>query len=139
MIRRPPISTRTDTLCPYTTLFRSARQSLSRSEPFALARTRLQDLADRYSLTGSVWRRSADERLALIGFVENDAAMRIPLHSGQRLPRLAGASGRAFAANPRLAPAEIAAAYPPVRHPTKPSLESTEERRVGNECDRPQK
>src|SRR3546814_1575936 len=24
MIRRPPISTRTDTLCPYTTLFRSA-------------------------------------------------------------------------------------------------------------------
>src|SRR3546814_20703377 len=26
MIRRPPISTRTDTLFPYTTLFRSARQ-----------------------------------------------------------------------------------------------------------------
>src|SRR3546814_16447472 len=26
MIRRPPISTRTDTLCPYTTLFRSVRQ-----------------------------------------------------------------------------------------------------------------
>src|SRR3546814_5256863 len=25
MIRRPPRSTRTDTLCPYTTLFRSAR------------------------------------------------------------------------------------------------------------------
>src|SRR3546814_6559474 len=25
MIRRPPISTRTDTLCPYTTLFRSVR------------------------------------------------------------------------------------------------------------------
>src|SRR3546814_3518029 len=25
MIRRPPVSTRTDTLCPYTTLFRSAR------------------------------------------------------------------------------------------------------------------
>src|SRR3546814_16109529 len=120
MIRRPPISTRTDTLCPYTTLFRSARQSLSRSEPFALARTRLQDLADRYSLTGSVWRRSADERLALIGFVENDAAMRIHLHSGQRLPRLAGASGRAFAATQRLAPPEIAAEYPPSTNQTKP-------------------
>src|SRR3546814_13121640 len=25
MIRRPPVSTRTDTLCPYTTLFRAAR------------------------------------------------------------------------------------------------------------------
>src|SRR3546814_14212851 len=28
MIRRPPISTRTDTLFPYTTLFRSAREEL---------------------------------------------------------------------------------------------------------------
>src|SRR3546814_11873353 len=27
MIRRPPRATRTDTLCPYTTLFRSARLS----------------------------------------------------------------------------------------------------------------
>src|SRR3546814_9870069 len=27
MIRRPPRSTRTDTLCPYTTLFRSARDA----------------------------------------------------------------------------------------------------------------
>src|SRR3546814_20624102 len=27
MIRRPPRSTRTDTLCPYTTLFRSARRT----------------------------------------------------------------------------------------------------------------
>src|SRR3546814_7042591 len=124
MIRRPPISTRTDTLCPYTTLFRSARQSLSRSEPFALARTRLQDLADRYSLTGSVWRRSADERLALIGFVENDAAMRIHLHSGQRLPRLAGASGQAFAANQRRARTEIADAYSPVRYQTTSLLEA---------------
>src|SRR3546814_8478316 len=32
MIRRPPISTRTDTLFPYTTLFRSARPRLSRRE-----------------------------------------------------------------------------------------------------------
>src|SRR3546814_1231460 len=30
MIRRPPISTRTDTLFPYTTLFRSARHTLKR-------------------------------------------------------------------------------------------------------------
>src|SRR3546814_20804757 len=30
MIRRPPISTRTDTLVPYTTLFRSGRKILRR-------------------------------------------------------------------------------------------------------------
>src|SRR3546814_21085553 len=36
MIRRPPRSTRTDTLCPYTTLFRSTRafdQRRQRGEP----------------------------------------------------------------------------------------------------------
>src|SRR3546814_11585468 len=31
MIRRPPVSTRTDTLCPYTTLFRSARSGQRRA------------------------------------------------------------------------------------------------------------
>src|SRR3546814_8336849 len=38
MIRRPPRSTRTDTLFPYTTLFRSSRVS---TEPARSARTRL--------------------------------------------------------------------------------------------------
>src|SRR3546814_11841085 len=36
MIRRPPRSTRTDTLFPYTTLFRSRRQALRRSRSCAL-------------------------------------------------------------------------------------------------------
>src|SRR3546814_20344313 len=35
MIRRPPRSTRTDTLCPYTTLFRSAGEGVAKPEvPF---------------------------------------------------------------------------------------------------------
>src|SRR3546814_11124535 len=42
MIRRPPRSTRTDTLFPYTTLFRSTRYDLSRlrrrPDPEAMAR-----------------------------------------------------------------------------------------------------
>src|SRR3546814_3946538 len=37
MIRRPPRSTRTDTLFPYTTLFRSARYTHSGSAPCKLA------------------------------------------------------------------------------------------------------
>src|SRR3546814_15189272 len=36
MIRRPPRSTRTDTLCPYTTLFRSVI-ALLRRDQFAIA------------------------------------------------------------------------------------------------------
>src|SRR3546814_2571259 len=38
MIRRPPRSTRTDTLFPYTTLFRSSRQHVAAFLPFQLCR-----------------------------------------------------------------------------------------------------
>src|SRR3546814_16781056 len=38
MIQRPPRSTRTDTLCPYTTLFRSSR-------PLSFSRTRASTVA----------------------------------------------------------------------------------------------
>src|SRR3546814_4035365 len=37
MIRRPPRSTRTDTLFPYTTLFRSAGSGMGKTHAFALA------------------------------------------------------------------------------------------------------
>src|SRR3546814_8892945 len=40
MIRRPPRAPRTDTLFPYTTLFRSAWRRVSRSRHTGLARTR---------------------------------------------------------------------------------------------------
>src|SRR3546814_15215943 len=46
MIRRPPRSTRTDTLFPYTTLFRSAARSTSPScsaDPSARRRSRILD------------------------------------------------------------------------------------------------
>src|SRR3546814_17941255 len=40
MIRRPPRSTHTDTLCPYTTLFRSSVESFPISEPLAFEPSR---------------------------------------------------------------------------------------------------
>src|SRR3546814_13884190 len=39
MLRRPPRSTRTDTLFPYTTLFRSSRSSGRRLSPFRRSRS----------------------------------------------------------------------------------------------------
>src|SRR3546814_2333491 len=47
MIRRPPRSTRTDTLFPYTTLFRSRRQLLDRLGQLAVERV-LAQAADEY-------------------------------------------------------------------------------------------
>src|SRR3546814_14108914 len=44
MIRRPPISTRTDTLFPYTTLFRSQYRSARRQEGQAQGRSGQEEL-----------------------------------------------------------------------------------------------
>src|SRR3546814_7586087 len=44
MMRRPPRSTRTDTLCPYTTLFRSGRSRLHHQGPALHHRLRERDL-----------------------------------------------------------------------------------------------
>src|SRR3546814_18628215 len=52
MIRRPPRSTRTDTLFPYTTLFRSAARPVQRSAPRADRVRHCRDSCDR-SMTGS--------------------------------------------------------------------------------------
>src|SRR3546814_18959917 len=58
MVRRPPRSTRTDTLCPYTTLFRSRRRSGLRARrllirPEASAEERVGDVTPTYGWSGS--------------------------------------------------------------------------------------
>src|SRR3546814_10252808 len=46
MIRRPPRSTRTDTLFPYTTLFRSKRLSCAFSRMYAISYKRIREFFD---------------------------------------------------------------------------------------------
>src|SRR3546814_7561104 len=59
MIRRPPRSTRTDTLFPYTTLFRSYRQCRRSARGHGIA---LRDGAPRYRAGAGAARQSADAR-----------------------------------------------------------------------------
>src|SRR3546814_6500158 len=47
MIRRPPRSTRTDTLFPYTTLFRSPRKRARRLIPFVLSLSKHRSFLER--------------------------------------------------------------------------------------------
>src|SRR3546814_10040207 len=65
MIRRPPRSTRTDTLFPYTTLFRSLLQSVSRRPPTltpsSTTPTPQMPEADRLALTDAVLREILDD------------------------------------------------------------------------------
>src|SRR3546814_17415112 len=57
MIRPPPGSTRTDTLCPYTTVFRSDGRPFETSD--------VRDLNDWHTRLNGVWRNSHDERLSI--------------------------------------------------------------------------
>src|SRR3546814_14106983 len=59
MMRRPPRSTRTDTLFPYTTLFRSRREVIERTA----AERRAQTLASTDPLTGFFNRRALGDAI----------------------------------------------------------------------------
>src|SRR3546814_15135255 len=66
MIRRPPRSTRTDTLFPYTTLFRSFFQKAVRSPQ---ARQRIRDAGQRTGM-----RHDDDQNAAIAAFAALDHA-----------------------------------------------------------------
>src|SRR3546814_3919458 len=77
MIRRPPISTRTDTLFPYTTLFRSV-------VPTSRSRDSLRGITHIWNGGAPAW---------AIWLVKPDAApKRLPIHSGR--PRVAAGGPR---------------------------------------------
>src|SRR3546814_2715277 len=84
MIRRPPRSTRTDTLFPYTTLFRSARALAAEIEKRMgglLGEVRMAAPAWSYPLGFHHAARIVTDRLALVG----DAAHGIHPIAGQGL------------------------------------------------------
>src|SRR3546814_20190248 len=78
MIRRPPRSTRTDTLFPYTTLFRSARYARRREYPPGLCQPQCADRRDDRRMGGQ------------------HARIRVPAAArhGRRAVRTAGARAR---------------------------------------------
>src|SRR3546814_10314962 len=73
MIRRPPRSTRTDTLFPYTTLFRSARRfpvQFMSIEELAIARQRREEMLTDVECYGNyflvVWTNLVTGKIALV-------------------------------------------------------------------------
>src|SRR3546814_10109695 len=97
MIRRPPRSTRTDTLCPYTTLFRSGRRHAPLAAPRPPER---QVRAERAARVG----RPAPQRRVEEGFVDRGRGANQGAHladqiggigreTGQRVPPGDGPAG----------------------------------------------
>src|SRR3546814_14061537 len=95
MIRRPPRSTRTDTLFPYTTLFRSPQAAATR------LRAEIAKSPDNDEL-------KLDLALALTRLGETDEPLRLP----DALPANLGTEDRARKGRARLAFAALAAGAP---------------------------
>src|SRR3546814_9859543 len=90
MYRRPPVSTRTDTLFPYTTLFRSAaaggRAQLQRSRRAGRAARRDRDAGGHRGTQAAVARGRTAHRAAAALRCAVDALPRNPAAAGSRLP-----------------------------------------------------
>src|SRR3546814_15789305 len=112
MIRRPPRSTRTDTLVPYTTLFRSQHRVVKQDAPGVDARGAWQDAHDRLADDGLSGARLAHQR-----------------------DRLAGGDAKADAADGFEPAFRQHEADPQIPYAQQiPPVCRSEERRVGKEC-----
>jgi DNA-binding IclR family transcriptional regulator len=78
-------------------LVRLARRVLAAPAMTAAIRPLLEQFAKRGMAT-AIWEVTSQDRLVLAAFLESDAATRIHMSVGHRLPLLAGAMGRCIAA-----------------------------------------
>jgi DNA-binding IclR family transcriptional regulator len=72
-----------------------------------LIRPMLLGVAVRFESLVALWQITADERMILLERFHSDAAVRIELRPGQRLPAYVGAVGRCVAAHAALSEAEL--------------------------------
>lgn len=89
-----------------------ARRALDPNGAFELIRSRIEMLAENWSLTVGLWRNVGRRRIMLVGYAVGAVTMRIHLTVGQRLPLLIGATGRCIAAHENWSRAEIEEEYP---------------------------
>lgn len=75
-----------------------ARSALDPACAFSVVRSHLEHVADEASIALGMWRLVSGERMALIGFIEGSADVRVHMRIGQRLPMYLGGLGRAVAA-----------------------------------------
>jgi DNA-binding IclR family transcriptional regulator len=74
------------------------RSALDAGGAFALAKRRMEQVADAHHVTVALWRLHRGEQLLLVGLAESEATTRIHMTVGHRVPVAAGAAGRCLLA-----------------------------------------
>ena len=78
-------------------LAKLADQLMTQGQRIQHAKPFMQELAARFHVTVTLWRRMGVDRIVLVNSEASPTDLRIDMPAGQRLPILMGASGRLFA------------------------------------------
>jgi DNA-binding IclR family transcriptional regulator len=84
-----------------------AKGALEQASYARLVRPHLDAIASKHRVTATLWQRAGDERVVLVDRADNDAAMRVHMSIGQRLPMFIAALGRCMAAHSGLSRAAL--------------------------------
>jgi DNA-binding IclR family transcriptional regulator len=74
-----------------------ARRLIARGPDLEPLRTQMQELADQYKVTATVWTRRSATQMELLQIASSNSALNIQMPVGQRLPLLVGGMGRLMA------------------------------------------
>lgn len=96
-------------------LARLVEQLVTQGQRLQLALPFMRELAARFEVTVTLWRRMGADRIVLVHSESSPTKLRIDMPAGQRLPILMGASGRLFVGRMGLSDGEMRKAFEPIR------------------------
>lgn len=100
-----------------------ARGAMERSSFVRFVRPHLHELATAYGVTTTLWQKSGEDRAVLVERVDSDAAIRVHMTIGQRLPLFIAALGCVMAASSGLSRAELRARFNKLRWQNAPDFD----------------
>jgi len=75
-----------------------AKGSLRQASYARMLHPHLEEIAEKFRVTATLWQKSSKERVTLVDLADNSAAVRVHMSIGQRLPMYIAALGRCMAA-----------------------------------------
>lgn len=89
--------------------------TLSDGKRISAAKPLLREVAEKYGVTATLWRRIFPDRIVLVCVEHSRSDLRVHMGEGQRLPMLMGATGRLIAANGEMTRQEALEAFEDLR------------------------
>lgn len=96
---------------------------LTEGQRVAAATPQMRDLATRYNVTVTLWKRLGPDKIVLVKSVPSPANVRIEMAEGQRLPVLMASTGRVMAPHLGWSRKELKAAFKTLRWQTPLTFE----------------